>query len=473
MKVTRRHALGLAAGAIVAPGIRPARAALPPFPSLPDSDALLLVPTDAKYATYLPAFNERTLKRPQLRAMCRTPHAVSVLVNWARDNAVPFALRSGGHCYEDFCESDSVVIDTRLMNQIKIDPARRTATVGAGAALGDIYKALNGSGLALVAGSCPTVGVAGHVLGGGFGFLARAYGLACDNLQSIDVVTPAGGIVTADKTHNTDLFWASRGGGGGTFGAVTQFRLGLVPVRTVAVFRLTWVLPETRAARVFKAWQAWAPNAPRAITSFCRVTRAGNDEVEVHCAGQSTGTLATLRRELTHLTSVENPTSPARSETLSFFDAVDHFSGGWDYQSFYVKGKSDYLTSPMSDAGIGALMGPHLTRGITAICDSYGGAVTAVARRDTAFSHRAGTLYGIQYVSTWDDPSDTPSRLAEMSALYSAMRPYVSGGAYVNYCDVDLVDWAQAYWGDNLMRLKAIKAAFDPQNLFTHAQSVR
>jgi FAD/FMN-containing dehydrogenase len=75
--------------------------------------------------------------------------------------------------------------------------------------------------------------------------------------------------------------------------------------------------------------------------------------------------------------------------------------------------------------------------------------------------------------ATWDDPADTPTRLAEMSALYAAMRPYVSGGAYVNYCDIDLVDWPQAYWGENLMRLKAIKSAFDPQNLFTHAQSVR
>jgi hypothetical protein len=202
------------------------------------------------------------------------------------------------------------------------------------------------------------------------------------------------------------------------------------------------------------------------------VTRAGNDEVEVHCAGQSIGTLTALRKELTDLTSVENPTSPARSETLSFFDAVDHFSGGWDYQPVYMKGKSDYLTSPMSDLGIATLMGPQFTRGIAAICDSYGGAVTAVARGDTAFSHRAGTLYGIQYASTWDDPADTTNRLAEMSALYAAMRSYVSGAAYVNYCDIDIVDWRQAYWGENLARLKAIKFAFDPQNLFTHAQSV-
>jgi FAD/FMN-containing dehydrogenase len=240
MKIKRRDLLRLGAGVVAAPFVRrvsPAFAALPPFPNLPPSDALLLTPADADYATYQPAFNKRTIKQPQLRALCRTPNAVQVMVGWARDNAVPFALRSGGHCYEDFSESDSVVIDTRMMNQIDVDAANQVVTVGAGAALGDVYMALQDTGFAIAAGSCPTVGVAGHVLGGGFGFLGRAYGLASDNLQSIDIVTPAGDIATADANNNTDLFWASRGGGGGTFGAATQFKLGLIPIGNVQVFR--------------------------------------------------------------------------------------------------------------------------------------------------------------------------------------------------------------------------------------------
>jgi hypothetical protein len=235
---------------------------------------------------------------------------------------------------------------------------------------------------------------------------------------------------------------------------------------------VTWILSETRAARVFKAWQVWAPNAPNAITTFCRVSKTSAGTVEVHCAGQSIGTAAALRNELSNLTSVETPQVALKINTLSFWGAVNHFSGGWDYTSDYFKGKSDYLTSPMSDAGIATLMGPLLTTTITAICDSYGGAVNAVGAQDTAFAHRAGTLFSIQYATTWDDASDTSSLLAEMTALYQAMRPYVSGSAYVNYCDLDLVDWGQAYWGQNLARLQSIKSAFDPQNLFTHAQSV-
>jgi FAD/FMN-containing dehydrogenase len=476
MSIKRRDLLRLGAGAIVAPfvlrQVSPAFAALPPFPNLPASDALLLTPMDADYATYQPAFNKRTIKQPQLRALCRTPTGVQGMVNWARDNAVPFALRSGGHCYEDFSESDSVVIDTRMMNDINVDTTNQVVTVGAGAALGDIYMALKDTDFAIAAGSCPTVGIAGHLLGGGFGFLGRANGLASDNLQSIDVVNPAGDIVTADANNNTDLFWASRGGGGGTFGAATQFRIGLIPIGNVQVFKVTWILRESRAARVFKAWQTWAPNAPNAITTFCRISKTGAGNINVHCAGQSTGTATALRNELSNLTSVDPPTDALVIETRSFWGAVVHFAGGFAYTSDLFKGKSDYLTSPMSDDGIATLMGPLLVRGITAICDSYGGAVNAVAAADTAFAHRAGTLYSIQYASTWDDPALTAARLCEMSALYDAMRPYVSGSAYVNYCDLDLANWAQAYWGQNLTRLQAIKSAFDPQSLFTHAQSL-
>jgi hypothetical protein len=235
---------------------------------------------------------------------------------------------------------------------------------------------------------------------------------------------------------------------------------------------VTWTLPPSRAAGVFAAWQNWAPNAPPEMTTFCRLIRHSNGNIDVHCAGQTIGSEATLRTELANLTSVATPSSPLRTETLSFFDAVNYFSGGWSYDTAFMKGKSDYLTSPMSDDGIATLMGPMLSPSIAVICDAYGGAVADVGPSDTAFAHRAGTLFGIQYVTTWESSSTTPARLAEMSALYDAMRPYVSGAAYVNYCDLDLVDWPQAYWGQNLPHLQSIKSSFDPQNLFSHAQSV-
>jgi FAD/FMN-containing dehydrogenase len=160
---------------------------------------------------------------------------------------------------------------------------------------------------------------------------------------------------------------------------------------------------------------------------------------------------------------------------MPFFSAVNYFAGGnsgWTYTSAPMKGKSDYVVSPLTDDGAMTLMRQVSTKpGIYVICDAYGGAIAQVAADATAFAHR-GALFSVQYGSTWSDPNDTPRRLADMRDLYAAMRPYMSGAAYVNYCDLDLADWPNAYWGANLARLKQIKSAFDPDNIFRHAQSV-
>jgi FAD/FMN-containing dehydrogenase len=479
--LTRRRVLQeIAATAIFAPAVFAAlrassAAALPTLPNLGPSEALLLLSTDSNFNKYEPAYNRRTMLRPQLRALCKTPHSVAVMVDWARTNMVPFALRSGGHGYEGFSQSTSVVIDTRLMNKVAIDVAAGSVTVGAGAALGDIYKKIGAKGFAIPAGSCPTVGVSGHVLGGGFGLLARPLGLACDSLQSVELVDPQARIVEVDAQQQPDLFWACRGGGGGSFGAATSFRFKLHPVGQVVVFGVTWTLSAARAAKVMKAWQGWAPGAPNAITSIFKIGKRADGSFNVHVAGQSVGSSSQVRQELEVLLNTEQPDAVPKIKSKSFLAAVDYFSGGWNYESTFSKCKSDYVLSPLSDDGIATLI-DGLRRlpanAIVPICDSYGGALADIAPDATAFARRAGTLYCIQYYSSWAAAADTPTHLARMKGLYASMRPYVSGAAYVNYCDLELADWPDAYWGANLARLKQVKSALDPGNVFRHAQSI-
>jgi FAD/FMN-containing dehydrogenase len=474
---TRRSTLkGLAASAIFSPAIvRRASAQdtpLPSLPNLPASDALLLRPGDRGYETYESAANARVLLRPKLRAMCKTSRAVSVMVQWARSNGVPFAVRSGGHSYEGFSQSASVVIDTRLMSQITVNSRAKTMTVGAGTTLRPIYEKIGALGFGFPGGSCPTVGISGHALGGGYGLIARRYGLACDSLQWLELVDPGGKIIEADAQHNADLFWAVRGGGGGSFGAVTRFRLAIYPISRIQVLGATWALPAMRAIKLFRAWQAWAPQAPQTITTFMRVNGAAGGEIELHLAGQSTGTETELRRELRTLLDLEQPDSALRIRSLSFLSAARYFYGP-EEQPTYFKAKSDYVISPLSEDGVATLFNEiRKSPPVVAICDSYGGAIAGIGPDATAFAHRGGTLFCIQYYSEWTNSADTASRLARMRDLYAAMRPFVSGGAYVNYCDLDLTDWATAYWGDNLPRLRQIKTSFDPDNVFRHAQSV-
>jgi len=475
VQLTRRSALRhIAAAATFAPAVlsgRPAFAQLPAPPKLPASEATLLRPGDAQFNGYVPAFNSRTVLAPQLRVLCRTPQAIGTMVDWCRDYGVQFALRGRGHCFEGFSESSSVVIDTRPMRKVTVDSPAKTATVGAGASLGDIYMAAGAHGLAFPGGSCPTVGVAGHALGGGYGFLARPFGLACDNVLSVDLIDPQGHALRADRNHNSDLFWACRGGAGGSFGAVTGFRLQLHSLKSVTTFSINWrQLAPARAAEVLKIWQRWAPHAPAAITGNLVINRHPEGGINLHCAGQSIGSLAELERELKAL-----PGAPRISQT-PLIAAINDFAGGvpgWIYASSLMKGKSDYVTAPLTDDGLATLMEQiNGAEDVYVICDAYGGAISRVAADATAFAHRGGTLFSIQYATYWTDPAQTPSRLAMLRKFYAAMRPYVSGGAYVNYCDADLTDWPTAYWGQNLARLKRIKTAFDPDNVFQHGQSV-
>jgi len=209
----------------------PAFAPLPALPTLPDVE--FLSPGSAQYDQYLPASNLRTTLRPALRAVCKTEQAVAAVLAWIRSNGFLFAVRSGGHSYEGFSQSVNVVIDTRRVDGVTLDTAGETVTVGAGASLGTVYEALQDSGFAFSAGSCPTVGVAGHALGGGFGLLARIYGLTCDNLLSVRIVNADSQVLAADPQHEPDLFWACRGGGGGSFGIATEFSFRMQPLTDV------------------------------------------------------------------------------------------------------------------------------------------------------------------------------------------------------------------------------------------------
>ena len=446
---------------------------LPPLPNISANDALLLQPGQPGYDTYEPAANERMLLRPKLRALCKTANAVSAMVSWCRSNNLPFALRSGGHSYEGFSQSASVVIDTRMMNQITFDRTARTMTVGAGATLGPVYEAIGAAGFGFPGGSCPTVGVAGHALGGGFGLIARPFGLACDNLQWLEVVDPQGAITPGRRPAQSRSVlgraWRRRR---------KLWRGDALPLQDLPNL-------SSRRARCHLALAASARQA--AFQSLASLGAAGASEYHhLPARGPRRGRphRAALRRPIGRQrgrvqarVARAHQRRATRHTTKHCADVVPQCGQAFLRRSrahpTYFKAKSDYITSPLTDAGVTTLLGQlETTPSVVAICDFYGGAVTRVARDATAFAHRAGTLFCIQYFSEWTNAIETQTELGHIRTLYAAMRPYVSGECYVNYCDLDLTNWAQAYWGANLPRLRQIKAAFDPNNIFRHAQSV-
>ena len=227
---------------------------------------------------------------------------VAAAVQWCVAKGVPLRARSGGHSYAGYSTlPGGVVLDLSNMRSISVNRRARTATVGAGAQLIDVYAGLAAQGATIPAGSCPSVGVSGVTLGGGMGLAARAFGMTLDNVVGLKVVTADGRIRTVNKQSNPDLFWALRGGGGGNFGVVTQFTFNVHPLpSSAAYFNVTW--PWSSASDAIEAWQAWAPHTTGKITSIFHINAGGGNSVTAN--GQYLGPASALRGLLGPLLSV-------------------------------------------------------------------------------------------------------------------------------------------------------------------------
>src|SRR3984957_2354548 len=218
---------------------------------------MVLVPADKDFSEYNRSFNKRTQIAPRVRVVAGSAKAVGSTMLWAANNGLSFAVRSGGHSFEGFSQSPDLVIDVRGMTTIKLSADKTSVSIGSGSSLGSVYKALTPSHLAIPAGSCFPVGVAGHSLGGGFGLLGRPFGLACDSILSMEMVDASGQIRTVSEQANPDLFWALRGGGNGSFGVVTNFNFRTSPVNMVAKFGMEWNETPAQGVKVVQAWQQW------------------------------------------------------------------------------------------------------------------------------------------------------------------------------------------------------------------------
>jgi len=339
------------------------------------------------------SFNKRTQISPKVRVIAGSAAAVSSTILWATRNGVKFAIRSGGHSYEGLSQSPDLVIDVRGMTGIKLSPDKKSVSIGSGASLGSVYKALAPSHLAIPAGSCFPVGVAGHSLGGGFGLIGRPFGLACDSILSLEMVDASGQVRNVSETENPDLFWALRGGGNGNFGVVTNFNFRTSTVKMVARFGMTWNKPIAQAVKVVQAWQDWLEDLPPAITCTLHLGKASGGLIKVHLAGLSVQSESKLKVELTRLQKLAGPAVDFYTKSTTFLDAAIVFNGGAnapDYESVFQKAKSDYITDPMSEQGILTLLRglQSAPRSIAVLFDSYGGEINKVASDAMAFAHR-------------------------------------------------------------------------------------
>jgi len=442
-------------------------------------------------------------------AYCRTAADVATCLSFVRTFDFPVRVRSGGHSYAGWSTvARGLVIDVSAMNNVSFRDSSSdnhgashhgasdyTVTVGAGADLIHFYTELAAQGLSVPGGSCPTVGIAGLTLGGGVGALSRLHGLTSDNLKSVQLVTANGSVLDCDEGHDSDLFWACRGGGGGNFGVATSFTFRAQHLDTLHVFFLSW--PWSDAARVVSAWQAWAPPAPDILWSNMQLSARFGGPPTLTMGGTYVGPRHGLARHLDDLY-YQTGTGPAtafiRQETYLNAMLLEagcsdiplpscHTGPGGQLSRVPSFAKSDFFTRPLNGSGIRALLaGIERLRGIQGAAggvgsialDACGGAMNRPSPAATAFVHR-NALFLAQYSTTWTSrgaPTGVDSQHHWLRAYHRSLQPHASGQAYQNYIDPDLASWPRAYYGANYDQLTQVKATYDPGNLFTFPQSI-
>jgi FAD/FMN-containing dehydrogenase len=501
-------AAGAAAFAI--PGFIQAAAASSAGPKPSDWNALakdlsgpLYRPGESGYPVASRLFDPRFDSiHPAGVAYCRNPHDVATCLAFVRKFKIPVAARCGGHSYAGWSSSTGLVIDVTRMPGVTVSGS--TVTVGAGTRLIDFYNGLAAHGRAVPGGSCPTVGISGLTLGGGIGVVGRAFGLTCDLLESLQIVTADGELRTCGNRENPDLFWACRGGGGGNFGVVTSFTFVTFPAPSPWLFFLRWSWKH--AAAVVAAWQSWAPHAPDALWSNLHLAAApGGRTPTVEVGGTYIGGINGVAGLLDQLYARVG-LKPDVSHFLNQFSYLNAmlleagcntgqagyeachpnwtFTGGGNLSRQPQLAKSDFFTRPLSSAGIGTLL-----RGIESLqsvhgapggvggiaFDALGGAINRYKPDVTAFVHR-NALFDAQYTTDWTNGAAAAginNQHAWLRSFWQSMRPYASGQAYQNYIDPDLINWSQAYYGANYPRLRQVKRTYDPTRVFNFPQAIQ
>ncbi len=434
----------------------------------------VLIPTDARYDHDRAIFNARIDKHPALIAYCCGVADVIASVQFAREHGLPVVVRAGGHSPAGYCVPDGgILLDVSDMDGIWLDPERRAITVQAGATWRDVNHETAPFGLAVPGGECPTVGVAGFTLGGGWGYLARSFGLAADTLIAVTLVTADGRLITASDDAHPDLFWALRGGGAGSFGVATSFTFRLHPVpRQMLAGEIGWPIAQAREViRVFRDY--FTTTAPDALSFDLNLCSAPDGSRVVSIMGLFNGSVAAGTAAIAPFLACGRP-HYVDLEPRSY-EALVNLYGDAILDGAKTLWKSGFIEADFSDAAVDAMVEAFAAAppgASSCILEVLGGAIGRVGPHETAFLHRQ-SLLSLTAIGSWNDDAQAGPAAAWARAFKRAMAPHLSGYQYANYPDGDLAEWPRAYYGENYARLAAVKRTYDPDNLFRFEQSVR
>jgi FAD/FMN-containing dehydrogenase len=454
--------------------------------TIPGFTGAVLQPGDAGYDSCRRLWNGAFDHHPALIARCTSVADVVAAIRFGRERDLEIGVKCGGHSILGLSVPEGgLQLDLGEMSRVTVDPRARRARVQGGALLRYLDRTSEPYGLATTAGNVSHTGVGGLTLGGGMGWLARQFGMACDNVERYTLVTADGEVVQASATERPDLFWGLRGGGG-NFGVVTEFefRLHSTTGRALVVELSFDPVAGTHAMR---AWRELLPDAPRQATLTADVTNgADTPGLAAELRGRPivvlgyvwVGDMAEARHYLDSIRQVGTPVAESVAE-MSYV-ALQSIADESNLHGLRRYANS-HMLDELSDAAIDAFVARGVSNGSAAPdwsrvpyggVQAYGGAIAEIGVEDSAFAHR-GALLEFFGASKWSDPSEDGERMAAARAWGAAMTPFARG-VYVNsIADAGESEVRRAYPAANLARLAALKREYDPDNVFHLNQNIR
>jgi FAD/FMN-containing dehydrogenase len=438
----------------------------------------VILPGDPGYDQARKVFNGMIDKRPAVIAGCASTEDVVAAIDFARQNTLVVAVRSGGHSVAgmSICEN-GVLIDLSPMKEIAVDPQKKTARVGGGVLSGELDAATQEHGLHTPSGRVTTTGIGGFTTGGGYGWTSSKYGLTCDNLISAEVVTADGSVVTASEAENPDLFWGIKGGGC-NFGVVTSFEFRLYELGPVVLAGLA-MWPIDRAPEVLRAWRDYVTDVPDELSTGCVILTAPPEEFippelrgnpVLGMAGMYVGDPeegASVMQPLKDLAPAVDLIQPM---PYTDFQAILDPGNQPGFRNYW---RGEYLTG-LGDEAIDVFVKrarEPLSPFNQIILFRLGQGVNRVPDDSAAFSHRDAD-YLFHPIAMWEDSSDDERLIAFVHDFSEAMRPFETGAVYLNFTG-DSDKARDAFGADKYERLVALKDRYDPTNLFQHNQNIR
>jgi FAD/FMN-containing dehydrogenase len=440
----------------------------------------LLLPGDKGYDLGRRVWNGMIDKHPAMIAYCGDVDDAVKSVDFARTHELITAVRSGGHnvAGNSVCDG-GIVIDLSRMKGIEVNAASRVARAQAGLTWGEFDRATQARGLATTGGIVSQTGIAGLTLGGGIGWLMRKFGVTCDNLLSVNMITADGRLVTASADENQDLFWGVRGGGG-NFGIVTGFEYRLHQVGPVLAGTVYY--PAARARELLRFYRDYIAELPDELTTMFAYMAAPHTPALFRLLGDGpataihicyAGLIETGERLLRPLRDFGPPLADA-VRIMPYAELQSMLDSGAppNLQNFW---KSSYLES-LSDEAIEVLAA--YCEGVTSPLSQVhlqhlGGLVRRVGEDEMAFSHRDASCV-LNIVTKWKDPRESEKHIKWTRDFEAAMRPYSTGGVYVNFLGEEGEERVKAAYGPaKYGRLAALKSKYDPANFFRLNQNIK